>query len=611
MRKMRVIPRLIFIVTVILASACTPVDKNYVNQVIGEYKLNDADREQLIKTGISKEKIESLEKAYVLKDGQGLIMEYRDTVPLKLKPSLKNTNEFFTQDSIVDLDNVPDFQVNFIISQNNQRETKSGFRASFNNEAAKQLNIESSNGINLYYHRIESLASDKQSDEPWIRMNENTPQIDVSDLEDISNSIRSGKYGGMHSAIIIKEGYLVFEEYFNGSNSNHVHIMASATKSVTSVIIGIAVDQGLIHEDQKVVELFKDYNIKNMSEKKSKITVKNLLTMRHGLAWYQKGPPTHYDNRRMMEKDDYIQYVLDKPMRHRPGTVWNYSNGASVLLGAIIGEATAYSYKEFADKFLFNPIGITSSYLSLQDKKGHPGSGGYLKMTARDMARFGLMVLNNGQWGDKQIISTPYLQRSFKAYSDDLWWGMGYGYHWWLLPVNIQGRSSSAIKASGHGGQQIWILPKLNAVVVFTAWNPQHGFHQLLIDLFKYKVIPALEKLPVPVNKVTVSKILSEDAVYKIQFNEKEPWTGKWKVESSSQGGGIWAMIQEGKTVKSSRKSAYEFEGKVQENKLIGKVRETGIYFPLKLEMTSNGLSFTGTLDYLGRIHNLHGKRIE
>ncbi len=89
--------------------------------------------------------------------------------------------------------------------------------------------------------------------------------------------------------------------------------------------------------------------------------------MRHGLAWKQ-GPPFHYDWRRMFEKDDYVQFVLDKPMRHQPGTVWNYSNGASVLLGAIIEEATGYSYMDFADKFLFTPIGITSCYLGVQDR---------------------------------------------------------------------------------------------------------------------------------------------------------------------------------------------------------------------------------------------------
>jgi len=114
MRKMRELPRFIFIAFVIVASACTSVDKHYVNQVIGEYKLNDADREQLIKTGISKEKIESLQTAYVLKNRRGLIMEYRDTVPMKLELSSKNPNEFFTRDTRVNIDKTPDFKVEFI-----------------------------------------------------------------------------------------------------------------------------------------------------------------------------------------------------------------------------------------------------------------------------------------------------------------------------------------------------------------------------------------------------------------------------------------------------------------------------------------------------------------
>jgi CubicO group peptidase (beta-lactamase class C family) len=597
---------------VIIASACASVNKDYVNQVVGEYKLNDADKKQLIESGVSKERIKSLEKAYVLKNRQGLIIEYRDTAPLKLQPILKNPNEFFTKDTDVNIDKNPEFKVEFIFSEDNQQDKNISLRATFSGEAVKQLMINSSSAINLEYHRKELTASDDKSNEPWTRMNENNPEVDISDIKAIANSIRSGKYGDMHSILIIKNGYLILEEYFNGSNANHVHAMASATKSVTSVIIGIAVDQGLIHEDQKIVEIYKNYNIKNMSEKKREITVKNLLTMRDGLSWTQ-GPPWNWDWRHMIDKDDFVQFVLDKPMRHRPDSVYRYSNGASVLLGGIIGETTEYSFMEFADKFLFSPIGITSSYLALQDKKGHPGSGSLLKMTTRDMARFGLLVLNNGKWGSKQIISTSYLQRSFKAYSENLWWGMDYGYHWWLLPVTIQGRSSVAIKASGWGGQEIWILPSLNAVVVTTAWWPKRGYTELLIDLLKYKVIPALEELSFPVNKVAVSKILSDDAVSQIQFNEKEPWTGKWKVEASTQVSGIWAMKQEGKTVRSTRDSAYDFKGKVLGNRLKGKVvGAVGYYYPLELEMPSNKMSFTGTLDWdTSNTIFLKGKRIE
>ena len=611
---MRVIPRLTFIALIVFASACTSVDKNYVNQVVGEYILSDADRQLLIENGVSKEKIKSLEKAYVLKNRHGLIMEYRDTVPLRLQPNSNTPNEFITKDAFVKIYKNPELKIEFIFNKKNQQDKNNSLRATFRGEALEQLMTNSSSALNLVYHRNEVMASATKSSEPWIRLNQNIQKVDISDLEAITNSIQSGKYGDMHSILIIKDGYLVLEEYFNGSNANHVHMMASATKSVTSVIIGIAVDRGLIHEDQKIVEIYKNYSIKNLSEEKREITIKDLLTMRHGLSWKQ-GPPFNWDWRDMIEHDDFVQFVLDKPMRRRPDNVWNYSNGASVLLGGIIGETTEYSFMEFADKNLFSPIGITSSYLPMQDKKGHPESGGSLKMTTRDMARFGLLVLNNGSWGRKQIISTSYLQRSFKAYSGNLPWGKEYGYHWWLKPVTIHGNRSTAIQASGWGGQQIWILPKLNAVVVFTAMGVQRAYSYIghLIDLLTTKIIPSLERLSLPVDNVAVSRILSDDTALQIQLNEKEPWTGKWKVEASTQMSGIWAMKQEGKTIRSTRDSAFDFKGKVLGNRLKGKVvGAVGSYYPLELEMPSNKMSFTGRLNYATSYTIfLKGKRVE
>ena len=355
--------------------------------------------------------------------------------------------------------------VRLLYRENKQQDRNSSLRAMFSREAVQQLVKKSSIALNLEYHRNEPMASATSSNDPWIRMNENNPQFNISDLEAIASSIRSGDYGDMHSILVIKDGHLLLEEYFNGSNANHVHLLASATKGVTSAIIGIAVDQGLIYENQKIVEIYKNYNIKNISKEKREIAVKDLLTMRHGLSWTQN-PFWHYDAGRMIKTEDFVR---------------------------------------------------------------------------------------------------------------------------------------------------LWILPRLNAVVVFTAWVPQRGYPNRLNDLLKFKIIPALEELSLPANKEAVSRILSDDEISHIQFNENEPWTGKWRVESNSQGGGIWAMKQEAETVKSTRDSAYEFKGKVRGNQLKGKVvGASGSYDPFTIELLSDSMSFKGTIEMAtGRTNHIKGRRIE
>jgi CubicO group peptidase (beta-lactamase class C family) len=190
-------------------------------------------------------------------------------------------------------------------------------------------------------------------------------------------------------------------------------------------------------------------------------------------------PETDYQ---IESKSDFVQFVLDRPMAAEPGTRWNYSTGTSHLLSAIIHETTGYDTLDFANEFLFSPLGI-NDVVWLQDAQGIRFGGFGLSLTPRDMAKFGLLYLNNGMWDGKQVVPADCVAASVETHSS-LSSIEGYGYQWWTFPA-LEGYG-----AVGLGGQFIGVFPEINTVVVFTAklfedisgdWMAEH-YYQILSE---------------------------------------------------------------------------------------------------------------------------------
>jgi CubicO group peptidase (beta-lactamase class C family) len=302
----------------------------------------------------------------------------------------------------------------------------------------------------------------------------------------------------LDSILVVRHGRLVFEEYGEGSLPGRAHELYSVTKSVTSMLVGIALDAGLIEGlDVPLTELLPHHTMANLDGRKERIRLEHLLTMSDGLDWNEHKYPygdSRNPVRQMGSSPDILQFVLDQPMAREPGEAWAYNSGASILLGGIVEEATGRSVLDFAREALFDPLGIGHIYWSM-GPGGHYATHGGLSMTPRDMARLGYLMLRNGTWDGKEIVSADWVARSTTAHYR-VQGAHGYGYQWWILP------EGQGYRAHGLYDQNIIVLPEADMVVVATARIPGGSF-QRVEGLLNSFILPACTDLPAASRRAT------------------------------------------------------------------------------------------------------------
>ncbi|MFX0055645.1 MAG: serine hydrolase domain-containing protein [Promethearchaeota archaeon] len=299
------------------------------------------------------------------------------------------------------------------------------------------------------------------------------------------------------SILIVKNGYLVFEEYLSDVYDNESrHIIHSCTKSLTSALVGIALDEGYIDStDDLLIDLLPNRTIANLDDQKQAITLEHLLTMTSGLEWDEWTEPySSYLNslNQVWAAPDSVQHILDLPMAYEPGEMWVYNSGGSHLLGAIVAEATETTLFAYAIENLFTPLGISSSDVFWPyDNQGRSWGHGGVEMLPRDMAKFGYLYLNNGTWDGEQIVSAEWVQLSsatqitFNEYA-------GYGYQWWTYPTDIV----EVYSAEGYQGQYIFVIPSLDMVVVFTSNVAPYQTYPQSAILFDFIIPAAMNTIP-------------------------------------------------------------------------------------------------------------------
>jgi CubicO group peptidase (beta-lactamase class C family) len=306
----------------------------------------------------------------------------------------------------------------------------------------------------------------------------------------------------MHSLLIVKNNKLVVDEYFNGSHKNDVHTQQSIAKSVTALLTGIAMDREDIHVSDGVIDFFQTKYpvIDHVDEFKNDLTWADLLSMRTGMAWNEnpyEGSPLQTLNQ---SSGDWVKFVLDQPMERAPGTYFRYNSGAAILLGGMIRESAEISTDDFAREFLFNKMGVETTrwYRSPYDQLPHTGGGLLLK--ARDMAKIGQLVLNEGEWDGTQVVPKAWIDQIKIRFTQTNrgYYSAWYSYMWWILPYeknNVNSPTSDdMITASGAGGQWIFIIPKHQLVVVTTG-GTQNGEQELApVDFLYSSILPALNK---------------------------------------------------------------------------------------------------------------------
>jgi CubicO group peptidase (beta-lactamase class C family) len=293
-------------------------------------------------------------------------------------------------------------------------------------------------------------------------------------LSDLEREIKA-RFRSIDAFLIVRRGYLVFEKYFRGSDQEETHLIASVTKSFISALIGIAIDQGFIEGvHQNVLGFFPEFVPGPRDHLKRQMTIRQLLTMTAGFQWRTGVRAHELSIDRMRRSKNWVMFILNLPVRARSYGTFQYNSGASHLLSAIITRSTGKCAQDFAAEHLFEPIGIAPPATDMQhtysqadvfrnkgggwpkDPQGNSIGGWGLVLKLRDMARFGYLYLNDGEWDGEQIIPKKWVEESISPHTP------GYGYQWWLRDVN----GVFAFSAVGQGGQHIFCLPQKDLVVV-------------------------------------------------------------------------------------------------------------------------------------------------
>ena len=281
----------------------------------------------------------------------------------------------------------------------------------------------------------------------------------------------------LYGLLVIKNGYLVAEKYFHGKSASQLSSRASVTKSVTSALVGIALEQGCLSSaDQKMIDFFPELADRIKDPRKKQITIRQMLQMRAGYPWEESSQEL-ID---LMFSGFRTRNLVDVPLARDPGSGFDYSNLTAHLLGIIVARACDTDLKSFAEEHLFSPMGAGVGFW-LQGWEGYYIGFADMEITARDMAKFGQLYLDDGQFEGNQIVPADWVRDSLATYSEDAWYyrvgknwkDSAYGYQWW----SIRAGDHRYNLAWGHGGQQIAILDEMDLVVVATA-DPlykQHG----------------------------------------------------------------------------------------------------------------------------------------
>jgi CubicO group peptidase (beta-lactamase class C family) len=355
-------------------------------------------------------------------------------------------------------------------------------------------------------------AQSHRSGGPWPRTTPAAVGLDPAVLAQLDADFAAGKYGYVDGMLIIRHGKLAYDRsyphdydslyrteartasalnahdpsgqynYFNPwwhpfYRRGDLHSLQSVTKTITSVIIGIAMDRGEFPSlDTPVVQFFDTTYIRNLDDRKRRMTIRHLLTMTTGLDWNEELPYNDPKNSSsLMEASwDWVQYTVDRPMREEPGSVFTYSSGATQLLSHIFRVATGLDIEEYASRYLFAPLGIERWFWK-RTPTGLPDTEGGLYLEIHDLAKVPFLFLKNGKWNGRQVVPGAWVTASVTpAVSVTGSRGAGgdvqYGLLWWLYSAGDSKRPY-AWAGSGFGGQRPIVFPEYDLVAVFTGWN--------------------------------------------------------------------------------------------------------------------------------------------
>ena len=280
---------------------------------------------------------------------------------------------------------------------------------------------------------------------------------------------QAAQIGNIKSLVVSYNGNIVKEQYWRTGGAENLHDVRSVTKSVVGILTGIAIEKGLIKSIDQPINDFIGSFYDDFPADKNGITIKHLLTMSGVFQWDELTTVSGYNNWR--SAPNQIKYILDTPLINQPGQTFTYNSAALHLLSVCITISSGMNTKQFAEKYLFEPLGISERVWET-DRQGFCNGGAGLQISPRDMIKIGELILNKGEYRGKRIVSADWINQlsgfnisvgTVQPYST------GYGYCWWIG----QAGNLKYSFANGWGGQFIVVFPSLNLVV--TATNQWSG----------------------------------------------------------------------------------------------------------------------------------------
>jgi CubicO group peptidase (beta-lactamase class C family) len=308
------------------------------------------------------------------------------------------------------------------------------------------------------------------------------------------NGVIDGTYPDVHAILVYHQYALRLEEYFYGYDRDRPHQMRSLTKSVISLLAGIAVDRGLIGVDEPILAKLGYASYANPDPRKARITLLDLLSNQSGLACDDRDGSSPGNEVKLYESDDWPRALVDLPMIADPGTVGRYCSGGFFTVGRIIERVAGKPLSEFADEVLFAPLGMRREHWkwNFTLNRSQRNEFGQLYLRPRDMLKLGLLIQQRGEWDRKTVISARWIERAIARQSrvDDSDYGLGIWHRWYNVRTDAGDRRVDTIMLSGNGGQKVYLVPTLELIVVFTggAFNAESPVN----DIMARVLLPAL-----------------------------------------------------------------------------------------------------------------------
>jgi len=312
----------------------------------------------------------------------------------------------------------------------------------------------------------------------------------IQALNDTLSKFRQRDFLGL---VVIKDNKIVLENYYNTFWRNHIHDIRSAGKCITALLLGVAIQEGLVKNvEQDVYSLFPKEKYPFMHEDYKRVKLIHLLNMVSGLDADSDKPERPGSEGNWMARDEWLDYLLRVPLARTPGKKWVYADINAVLIGAIIEEKSGMSLKEFARQKVFDPLEIKEFYW-YTNAANQTGGAGNLYLSTLDFAKLGVLVVNKGKWGNKQLADDAYMNRLLNetspAIGDYNPLADGYGMLWYRSKRKFGTREVSYLWASGNGGNHLVVVPEEKMIIAMTSnaygsWYAHTRAYFILTKLF-------------------------------------------------------------------------------------------------------------------------------